>query len=81
VHCSTARVIVKESGAVSRRMKDTQDWLLWVDPETDSPTDPRVIGLSMYRHLVKYHTLRYRGRVGGLALYQYIEPRPVPEGS
>lgn len=83
VHCSTARVIVKERGALSRTPTgvEADAWVLWVDPATDSPKDPQVIGLSMYRHLVKYHLVAYRGRVGGLALYQYLKPRPVPEGS
>ena len=81
VHCASARVFeVENSAALSRDTRVADQWVLRV--ATDAKPSGRAIALTWYRHIVKHHELAYIGRgQGGVALYQYVRPRPIQEGS
>ena len=83
VHCASARVIqVESTAALDSDARVADQWVLRVVPEASVKGGPRSVELTWYRHIVKYHELAYIGRgKDGIALYQYVRPRPVPEGS
>lgn len=83
VHCATARVFeVKNTAAPSRDARVADQWVLRVALDAPGEARPRAVAMTWYRHIVKHHELAYIGRSDdGLALYEYVRPRPIPEGS
>ncbi|MGK0362067.1 MAG: hypothetical protein ACI9U2_004387 [Bradymonadia bacterium] len=82
VHCASARVFeLANTAALTRDLRVADQWVLRV-ATTAKAQAGRTVALTWYRHIVKHHELAYIGRgEGGIALYQYVRPRPVPEGS